>query len=126
MRIKFHYKQNIKKKGNGAVTVSWFYRGSQIQSNSSLSLNTGDSLTLKCNAISNFNVDGGMAAMFMLMFAASSTANPALAVSYTTGCSPNAMQAAITRAIRRNKQQQDELFMRYSLLILAASSKLFI
>ena len=83
-------------KANGTVTISWVYRGTQISSNTSLSLNVGDSLQLKCTAISNFATVNGVAPVFMLLFGPSSTVNPTVSITFTAGTAPRTMQDTIS------------------------------
>lgn len=58
-----------------------------------MSLNVGDSLALKCTALSTDRVDNGLAAIFALMFAPASNVNPTMSVTYTRGLNPTPLQA---------------------------------
>lgn len=81
---------------NAAGTASWFYRGTALTSNTSLTLNTGDSLAITCNAIAASLTGNQLYPAFMVMFATSSTTNPVLTITFTSGTSPTPISAIIS------------------------------
>ena len=84
-------------KSSSYATISWWYRGSNIQANTSASLNVGDSFLLRCKATTSQATIDGLAPMFVLIFASqSSTANPKVTLTYARGSSPTNMDATIT------------------------------
>lgn len=82
-------------KANATGTASWYYRGAVVSSNASVSLNTGDSLTISCNAIAAVFTGQQLAPIFIIMFATTSTTNPVVTVTFTSAQSPTPVGATV-------------------------------